>query len=192
MPVSASDNPDCIPPLCRRKTDDDEAFCFDLFVATRRGAFGAVPLSDEALRRLLGLQYEAHSRSLGAVSSGATRDFIIEQSGRPVGRLVYRDEADCTHLAEIALLPDAQGRGIGSAVIDRLKACAAGSGKPLRLYCDRYSPAAGFYLKAGFSAVGETTTDFLMEWVGPDPQEKETAMERFPSVIPSGKAITNN
>ncbi len=192
MQDSALPPSDRSPPFLRCKTDDDEAFCFELFIATRGCTLGSVPLPEEAFRGLLELQYEANRRSLDAVTSGARGDFIIEQLGRPVGRLVYREEADCIHLAEIALLPDAQGRGVGSAVIGRLKACAARSGKPLRLYCDRYGSAAGFYLKAGFSAVGETATDFLMEWVVPDPQEKETATERFPSVIPSGEAKTNN
>jgi GNAT superfamily N-acetyltransferase len=74
-------------------------------------------------------------------------------------RLVYSDDGlvgagraladglDCAYIADVAVHPDHQGRGLGRAIIERLVAAAAGH-KKIILYAN--PGAEGFYARLGF------------------------------------------
>jgi GNAT superfamily N-acetyltransferase len=57
------------------------------------------------------------------------------------------DGVDCAYIADIAVHPDHQGRGLGRAIIERLVTAAAGH-KKIILYAN--PGAEGFYAKLGF------------------------------------------
>jgi len=67
-------------------------------------------------------------------------------------------------LADIEVLPELQGRGVGSAVIRDLQAEARSAGLPLRLQVLRVNHAARrLYERLGFQLAGGTDThDFML------------------------------
>jgi GNAT superfamily N-acetyltransferase len=60
---------------------------------------------------------------------------------------VLADGLDCAYIADIAVHPDHQGRGLGRSMIERLVAAAAGH-KKIILYAN--PGAEGFYSRLGF------------------------------------------
>jgi ribosomal protein S18 acetylase RimI-like enzyme len=61
--------------------------------------------------------------------------WIAEQDGRMVGALVLQPQRDHMQLANVAVLPDQQGRGIGRALLQKAEAEArAGGYQDMRLF----------------------------------------------------------
>jgi ribosomal protein S18 acetylase RimI-like enzyme len=73
--------------------------------------------------------------------------------------------AGCIELCGIQLLPGFQRHGIGTAVIEGLKAQAAAAGIPLDLGVEKDNPdARRLYERLGFVRVGETDQEFRLRW----------------------------
>ncbi len=88
---------------------------------------------------------------------------IIDVEGVPVGELVVEERPDEILLTRLALLPDWQGRGIGSAIVRTLieRACERESALVLQVF--KTNPrAARLYESLGFVRTGESTTDVFM------------------------------
>jgi ribosomal protein S18 acetylase RimI-like enzyme len=88
---------------------------------------------------------------------------IIEESGRPVGCLAVEEHPDHVFLARIFLLPEAQGRGIGTRLTRTVCESAHRRGLPVVLTILKVNPARRLYERLGFTVVGETGTHFRME-----------------------------
>jgi ribosomal protein S18 acetylase RimI-like enzyme len=54
---------------------------------------------------------------------------------------------------DVALLPEFRGRGIGTAILDRLLAYADGLHAPVTLHVEPFNPALRMYERAGFTFV---------------------------------------
>lgn len=88
---------------------------------------------------------------------------VIEVDGVDVGELLVDERPDELDLVRIALLPDWQGRGIGSAVVRTLVARARELEMPLVLHVFKSNPrAAQLYEALGFVRTGESETDVSM------------------------------
>ena len=87
---------------------------------------------------------------------------IVEESGRAVGCLAVEERSDQVFLARIFLLPEAQGRGIGTGLIRTLCASAHRRRLPVELSILKVNPARRLYERLGFTVVGETETHFRM------------------------------
>jgi GNAT superfamily N-acetyltransferase len=102
---------------------------------------------------------------------GFLADVVVEAT-RAQGRLPrafderqWRDGFDAIELCGIQLLPGVQGNGIGTAIIEDLKAQAAAAGIPLDLGVERDNPdARRLYLRLGFAEIGETDQEFRLRW----------------------------
>jgi ribosomal protein S18 acetylase RimI-like enzyme len=90
---------------------------------------------------------------------------VILVDGRPVGRLDVNRSRMEFFLGIIELLPEVQGRGLGSAVIRDLLEEARAEQVPVRLQLIKSNTAAlRLYERLGFKRSGETTTHQLMLW----------------------------
>jgi GNAT superfamily N-acetyltransferase len=90
---------------------------------------------------------------------------VIEVGGRRVGRLRVVRTADAIELCGIQLLPDTQRHGIGTAIIEALKAEAAAAGLPLHLSVEKDNPdASRLYRRLGFAMAGETADECRLRW----------------------------
>ncbi|MGH8198454.1 MAG: GNAT family N-acetyltransferase [Steroidobacteraceae bacterium] len=76
-----------------------------------------------------------------------------------VGRALA-DGIDCSYLCDIAVHPDFQGRGLGRAIIERLKELSVGHRKII-LYAE--PGKEGFYQKLGFRRMNTAMAIFLNE-----------------------------
>ncbi len=63
-------------------------------------------------------------------------------------------------LANIEILPDYQGRGLGAAIIHGIIAEADAHHLPVRLQVLKINPARRLYERLGFVITGETETPF--------------------------------
>ena len=75
------------------------------------------------------------------------------------------------HLYGIHVLPAWQSRGIGSSILDSLKAEATARDVPFRLRVLKVNPRAkALYERHGFRVTEETETHHHLEWCGDDSQ----------------------
>lgn len=90
---------------------------------------------------------------------------VVEVDNERVGRMRIVRTADCIELCGIQLLPDIQGRGIGTAIIEDLKAQAAAAGIPLDLRVEKDNPdARKLYVRLGFAQVDENEQEHMLRW----------------------------
>ena len=145
---------------------DDEDFLFALYASTRRDEMAAWGWPAAQQEMFLRMQYAALKQRYAAEPE-RTRHHIIWRADAPVGRIIVIRSADEIRLADIALLPEHQSAGIGSALIQKLQEEAARDGLPVRLHVTHDNRAARFYERLGFAVTGDTGSHFKMEWWPP-------------------------
>jgi ribosomal protein S18 acetylase RimI-like enzyme len=90
---------------------------------------------------------------------------IIVVEGRDAGRITLNETEDLIYIAQINLLPEFQGKGIGSAVIESVKTDAAQTGRFVELRVLKTNPnAQRLYERLGFAVFDESDTHFWMRW----------------------------
>jgi GNAT superfamily N-acetyltransferase len=80
-------------------------------------------------------------------------DGVLVGAGRAVA-----DGVDCSYICDVAIHPDRQGRGLGTAIVARLKELSAGH-KKIILYANPGKEA--FYGKLGFKPMRTAMAIFL-------------------------------
>jgi GNAT superfamily N-acetyltransferase len=137
----------------RRAGPSDSEFAY----RARRSAFKeyveqAVGWDEDEERRLHRQRFE-------------TQDFrIIQLAGADVGVLALVRVPDCLKANQLFILPEYQGRGIGRECMTRVLMEARGLGVPVRLRVLKVNPRAlAFYLRLGFTRIGEIETHDLLE-----------------------------
>ena len=132
---------------------DDREF----FFTTRRAALG--PYAEE----LWGWD-DARQRSLADKEFDELPIEIIEESGTPIGYLCVLHQADHDFIDEVALLPEAQGRRIGSSLVEDIMRGASDRGLPVRLSVLVNNPARRLYERLGFRVTAIEHSRVKMEW----------------------------
>ncbi len=91
---------------------------------------------------------------------------IIQYEGKDIGRLRIVRSPESIYIGGIQILPEFQGKGIGTAVIKDLMAESQSSGIPITLEVHHVNEKAiSFYKKLGFQEVGENGKQTLMKYV---------------------------
>ena len=89
---------------------------------------------------------------------------MVEADGVPVGRLRVVRTSEELFIAGIQVLPEHQGRGIGSRVVRSVIDEGRREGLPVRLDVGKDNPdAKRLYLRLGFSVIEDRDTIELME-----------------------------
>jgi GNAT superfamily N-acetyltransferase len=89
---------------------------------------------------------------------------VIQASGIDSGILAPARKTDCLRLNQLFILPEYQGRGIGTLCMMHVLKDAAAYKLPVRLRVLKVnSRAAAFYKRLGFRIIGESDTHMLME-----------------------------
>jgi len=117
----------------------------------------------EVVTRQFGNWDDADQRVRFAKSVVLEHSRIVELDGVPVGSMATSEAADHVFLVGIQILPEYQGRGLGSELILHELAHAKALGKPLRLQVLRANDRArALYERLGFRLIGETENHLLM------------------------------
>ncbi len=87
---------------------------------------------------------------------------VLRLDGQDIGILWVEEREGTLFLRNVHILPELQGRGVGTAAIRLFLADAKKRGLDAALQVFRVSPARRLYERLGFSVTGETATHFLM------------------------------
>jgi len=125
--------------------------------AVSRGAVADLPEVMPVMRAAFDVRYgEAWTEAqlLGAVALPGTT-LLIARATEVVGFALSRTVVDSCELLLIAVRPDAQGRGVGRALLDQVIADAALRGAAtIFLEMRESNPASTLYSTMGFTKVG--------------------------------------
>ncbi len=149
--------------MLRPATEADRAFLLDLYASTRADELALVDWDDDTKRAFVEHQFSAQDAHYREHYDGATFD-VIEVDGQPAGRLyVHRGDRDI-RIMDIAVAPEFRGRGIGTALVERLMAEAESSGRSLSIHVEMNNPARALYERLGFVPEGTHGVYVLMRW----------------------------
>ena len=111
-------------------------------------------------------QWDEESQERDFNEKWESADFeLVELAGEPVGAIWTTDEGEYLRLREVFLLPDYQGKGIGSQLVKQELTRARQQHKPLRLRVLRENRARALYERLGFAVSSEAETTLWMEAV---------------------------
>jgi ribosomal protein S18 acetylase RimI-like enzyme len=82
-----------------------------------------------------------------AFSNSLYKCFVFDENGVIAAGRALADGVDCSYLCDIVVHPDFQARGLGKAIVEKLKELSAGHRKII-LYAN--PGKEGFYKKLGF------------------------------------------
>ncbi|MEP6539639.1 MAG: GNAT family N-acetyltransferase [Bryobacteraceae bacterium] len=146
----------------RESVAEDEPFIERLLKVTLAEELMAHAWPEPMRDNLLSMQYRGRRQSVVSVYPN-TAVQIISMDGEDAGWLVVArtDEAIC--LADIALLPERRGAGVGTAILETLIQESRDSRKPVRLHVMINNPAARLYERMGFRPVHDDQVNREME-----------------------------
>lgn len=146
--------------LLQTASSDDESFLKELFFDVRSVEFTQFGFPMEQLKPMLAMQYNAQKQSYEAQYPNAEHS-IIELNGEKIGRLLISRSEKNIMLVDIAILHNFRGKGIGSVLLDKLKAEAETVN--LSVYKTNFG-AIRLYEKHGFAVTNDDGMYLEMEW----------------------------
>jgi ribosomal protein S18 acetylase RimI-like enzyme len=149
--------------VIRPERDDDEAFRFRLFCASRQPEFARL-LAPDVLETIMRQQFHAQMVSYRARFPRARGD-IIELAGKPVGRVMVDRAEKVLHIVDQAVTAELRNRGIGTAIMRALMEEARRTNRAVRLgVAAANEQALRLYRRLGFAPI-ETKEHYLwLEW----------------------------
>lgn len=121
----------------RQATDADDDFCFRLNLATMR----------EYVEPIYGWDVDVQGTHHAGWFKADRLSIIEDDDGTAIGVLDVSDEGDHLYVSRIEVLPEVQGRGVGTAVMEGLMR----QGRPIRLRVFTNNVRARrFYERLGF------------------------------------------
>lgn len=169
-PLGETRRPFLVPPVLlargietRPQRQEDYTFLSHLYISVRWEEMQAAPWTDA--QRLSFLE-DQHSRQYRHYAEHYSKsDFlIVERGGTPIGRLcIDRGHATNLRIVDIALLPEARGAGIGSALMQAIMEEARYQAKKTSIHVEQENRAKRLYERLGFRPVTQTGPYWLME-----------------------------
>ncbi|WP_084046618.1 GNAT family N-acetyltransferase [Deinococcus hopiensis] len=144
----------------RPATASDAPFLHELHHANRPDLQALPP---EVREPLLALQYQAREREYLRQYPHAQREMIC-RGERAVGAFLTAGRSGHLLLIDLAVHPQAQGRGLGTLTLKWLQTRARAEGHPLVLRVMRDNPAVRLYAREGFRVWGEEGLRLQMGW----------------------------
>ncbi len=149
--------------VLRSEREDDGAFRFQLFCASRQPDFARL-LPPDMLETIMRQQFHAQTEGYRAQFPRARRD-IIELAGKPVGRIVVDRAEKVLHIVDQAITPELRNRGIGTTVMRALMDEARRTNRAVRLsVAAANGQALRLYRRLGFVPIDSTEPYLWLEW----------------------------
>ncbi|HYN14458.1 MAG TPA: GNAT family N-acetyltransferase [Terriglobales bacterium] len=141
----------------------DLDFLFQLYASTRLEEVSSFGWDERQLAGFMRMQFTARERAYASAYSGAERSLIL-YDGQRVGAIIVQRQEREIRLIDIALLPEARSRGIGTVlIVDLIRECRRAN-KPLRLQVAKSNRAGSLYRRLGFIKTGEDAMYDQMEF----------------------------
>ncbi len=152
------------PPVkLRTVTDDDREFLTKVYASSRADELALVEWDAAQKDAFVRQQFDAQHGEYSARFPDAQYRIILFED-QPAGRIWIGRDEEQIRLLDIALLPEYQNRGIGTALLSDLCAEAAREGKPLRHMVFKFNTAAmRFYERMGFTQIDDVGAYIHME-----------------------------
>jgi GNAT superfamily N-acetyltransferase len=145
----------------------DEEFLRGLYASSRRDELTAAAGSAEQAEALVRMQFAAQQHQYREAYPEA-EDRIVLAEGEPIGRFYVNRAPGEILVVDMALLPHARGRGLGSALVKELMDEAAAHGQVVRsLVLLGNTASLRMGLGLGFVVVSEDGPFLRMEWRPP-------------------------
>jgi ribosomal protein S18 acetylase RimI-like enzyme len=141
----------------------DLPFLRRLYSSNRAGELALTGWGPEVVEAFLAMQFKA--REFHYLEHFPTsEDLLILVDGRAAGRLRVDRLVGEIRIIDIALLPEHQGAGIGSALIASLQRDAVAAGIPIVLQVAAGNAAANLYRRLGFVIDSRDGVYDVMRW----------------------------
>lgn len=140
--------------------NDDLPFLAALYASTREEELAVSGWPDAAKRDFLAQQFAAQHSHYMRHYPGAER-LIVEHDAAVIGRLYFVHWARECRIIDIAFLPEARGRGFGSAALGDLIDQAGD--KVVSIHVERMNPALSLYRRLGFAMMEDKGVYLLLE-----------------------------
>ncbi len=133
-------------------TDDDRGFSYQVKKAAEGDYIAAIYGWDEEYqKRFHGRDWEER------------RPDIIRYDGRRIGTLYAREEEDGLHIRQLFIMPEWQGKGIGSCLLRRILAEADSRGLVTKLAFLEGNRVESLYRRFGFRLTSRRDNNCFME-----------------------------
>jgi len=146
----------------RKVTNDDFAFLQKVYRSTREEELSQANMSEDDKSRFIEFQFNAQHKHYSQAYKGAEFNLILLDD-KPAGRLyVWRTESQI-RIMDIALLPDFQGKGIGTKILQSIIQESEKSEKKLNIHVEYFNPALRLYERLGFKKMDDTGIYYFLE-----------------------------
>ena len=146
----------------RKRRDDDGDFLYELYASTREEEMKVVPWTDAQKEQFVRMQFRAQTVHYDNYYD-PDQFFIIEEDGRPIGRLYLERKPGETHIIDITLVPQKRGGGLGTMLLQELIDEAAAQGSSVLIHVEHFNPALHLYNRLGFVHVATDGVYYLMK-----------------------------
>ncbi|MFT3830519.1 MAG: GNAT family N-acetyltransferase [Opitutaceae bacterium] len=144
----------------------DQPFLAAVYATTREEELAHAPWTPEQKRVFLSQQFAAQDHAYTANYPGAER-WVITVDGVDSGRLYLHPRGGEIRIMDIALLPPARRRGIGTATLQQVLRRAAAASQRVSIHVECFNPARRLYERLGFKVVSAGPVYLLLERAPP-------------------------
>jgi len=150
----------------RPVSDSDNDFLLSVYASTREDELAQAEWAEGQKEMFLRWQFDLQRREYETRFPDADYRVIV-LNGQPAGRIWVGADHEQMRLLDIALLPQFQNRGVGTALLERLQRQADSDGKALRhMVLVLNNNAERFYERLGFKKIEDFGAYKHMEWRG--------------------------
>ena len=142
---------------------DDQEFLYRLFYSVYSEKLQLVPLNAEEKKTLVELMYQSFTRHYDSLAAGSD-DRLVLLNNESIGRMILFQMREEIRLADLAILPQYRGRGIGTALISQVQTESMMSKRPVRLQVARFDRALKLYQRLGFYKTDAIGPHLHLEW----------------------------
>ena len=148
----------------RPVSESDNEFLLAIYGSTRADELAQVEWPEGQREIFLRWQFDLQRSEYNTRFPDADYRVIVID-GQPAGRIWIGADDEQIRLLDIALLPEFQNRGVGTALLERLKSEAQNAGKALRhMVFVLNNNADRFYERLGFKKIEDFGAYKHMEW----------------------------
>ena len=174
----------------RKITEPDTVFLQRLYRSTREQELLQVPWSEAEKQAFCQMQFDAQHCHYQTHYPDA-QWLLIEQQGRPIGRLYLERWPKEHRIIDIALIPEARRQGIGAALLRDLQSAAATDGsRGIGIHVEKANPAMALYHRLGFATVEDKGVYDLLFWQPADAR-RPASVQTKTGQTETGKTASN-